>query len=124
MNFQYVTFQKTKMLSDVSNTPHNSTDESVGHSIMDERIIGDYSHWAMPIDHYSKCKSLTAEILDGYYGLRAALSGQGSFAVPNGFEVIVVHVLEIILRPDTPLKVVMAGVGKVASAEHLRCVRK
>jgi hypothetical protein len=102
--------------------PLETTDDPTGHSFTDERILGDYSHWAMPVDSYSKSVTLTAEILEGYYGLKEALSGKGSFAIPSGLEVMVVHVLEIILRPDTPLKVVMAGAAKVASAEHLRYV--
>ena len=98
--------------------PH---DEYTGSSAIDERIMGDYSHWSMPgTMEPAACRSWSDDILSGYYALRSALSGQGSFSIPHGWDVVVVHVLEIILRPDTPLKVVMAGVAKVASAEHLR----
>lgn len=109
-----------KLLIGWADSGHGPDDNSSS-AIVDERILGDYSHWAVPVDS-PNCDSgyVANEILGGYYGLRSALSGNGSFSPPSDLEVKIVHVMEVILRPDTPLKVVMAGVAKVASVEHLR----
>mmetsp|Transcript_23871 Transcript_23871/g.35021 ORF Transcript_23871/g.35021 Transcript_23871/m.35021 type:complete len:876 (+) Transcript_23871:38-2665(+) len=83
---------------------------------VDGHILGDYSDWSLlPVDEGDKAQ----DILSSYFGLRPALSGLGSHSLV-GHTASIVHILEVILRPDTPLKVIIAGVAKVASVERLR----
>ena len=74
-----------------------------------ELVSVDYSRWT------GRCRSnetSMAEVLTRYYGVKPI---DAKYKKEQLNSISIVHVLEVVLRPDTPVQFVMAGVEKVAS---------
>jgi hypothetical protein len=113
-------------------------DKLINSNSITELAAADYSRW---MGRCVASEAMMAEVLTRYFGLQppfsppytttnstgsnnSSSSSTGSNSNPNQpkSKSAVVHILEIILRPDTPTPFIMTGVEKVASLLHLEYV--
>lgn len=107
--------------SAVGHMHHHSTSPSAAVSVMD-LCSADYTRWS----GRSNVTGETHEVLSQYIGLHHSTpsgdnrnESDSSSSSRVGSEYLV-HILEIILRPDTPTKLVMVAVAKVAAQLQLK----